>query len=268
MTSYSGDHYKLITYKRKHIFTFREIPYDIKILIVNKCLEKNAGSYYSIQDFRNFKTLLGIDADEGNPDHVNDEDIDDEYEGHYYKDKKTCFAFYAKSIDSAKPGMGANETIEPSRRNEFVTLSKIKNWRRKLDDMWTEAPFNVDGHRWASVQHYVEGSKFKKGYPDFYTQFSLDFPSELSKDPELAKKVSTLKPKYIKYRPPNVKIDVDYNLGRNHEEREVAVKAKFSQNEDLKQLLLATKDALLKHSIRQRPPEIDKILMKVRMELR
>ena len=65
--AYNGSHYRLITYYKKGILTFKELPYDIKILIVNKCLEKNAGIFYLIQDFRNFKTLLGVDPDEGNP---------------------------------------------------------------------------------------------------------------------------------------------------------------------------------------------------------
>ena len=54
MVSYTGDHYKLITYKDKTLFSFKEIPYDIKMMIINKCLE-NSGLYYLIQDFKNLK---------------------------------------------------------------------------------------------------------------------------------------------------------------------------------------------------------------------
>ena len=266
IASYDGQHYRLITYKRKHILTFREIPYDIKILIVNKCLEKNAGSYYLIQDFRNFKSRLGIDADEGNP-QTAEEELEDDVNDHYYN-KKTVFVVHSKSLDSAKPGQGSNETIEKHRRGEFAILTKIKDWRRKLDDSWNEAFFNVDGHRWASVEHYVQGSKFKKGFPDFYRNFSMDEPSELSKDVELAKMVGdTSKTKYKNMRPDKVKVDVDYALGREDVEREAAVRAKFNQNEDLKQLLLATRDAQLKYALRRKPAVSDMILMKVRHEL-
>jgi len=266
LATYSGDHYRLITYKKKNILTFDEIPYDIKILIVNKCLEKNSGMYYLIQDFRNFKTRLGLDPDEGKPD--DEDDADDDINTHLYN-KDVVFVFHSKSLDSSKPGKAVGEEMDKDKRNEFTILSKIPNWRRKLDDSWNEAPFTVDGLRWASVEHYIQGAKFKKGFPDFYSQFSLDTPSDLSTDPELAKMVGDVsKTKHKDLRPNKVKIDVDYNLGRDELERETAVEAKFTQNEDLKQLLVATKKAYLKKYIRRKPAIPDIILMKVRERLR
>ena len=265
ITTYNGSHYKLVTYKKKHIFTFKEIPYDIKILIVNKCLEKNSGMYYLIQDFRDFKTRLGLDPDEGNPEKAEDEY--DEDENTYLYNKSVVFVIQPKSMD-AKPGKGSGEVIDKERYNEFVILSKNKNWRRKIDDMWTEAPFTIDNKRWLSVEHYLQGSKFKNGFPDFYSQFSIDNPSELSKNSEIAKLVGDFtKSKYKDLRPKNVKIDVDYNLGREPIERETALRAKFEENEDLKQILKSTKDALIKRSIRRKPAEPDILLMKIRNEL-
>jgi len=264
MTSYSGDHYKLVTYKKKHILTFNEIPYDIKILIVNKCLEKNSGIYYLIQDFRNFKSKLGMDPDEGNPD---EDDSDDDIHSHLYR-RSAVFNFHSKSVDSAKPGKGIGESIDKERVGEFAVLSHINQWRRKLDDTWCESPFTIDKHRWASVEHYMQGTKFKKGFPDFYLQFSLDYPSELSKDATLAKMAGDIsKSKHKNLRPSNVKIDVDYYLGRDDVERELALKAKFEQNEDLKQMLKATRDAVLKQFIRRKPAKMDMLLMKVRQEI-
>ena len=272
MTTYNGTHYKLITYKKKHIFTFKEIPYDIKILIVNKCLEKNSGMYYLIRDFRDFKTKLGLDADEGNPEKKGDEEeegeYDDEDENSYLYNNSTVFVIQPKSLD-AKPGKGSGEKIDNDRRNEFVTLSKNKNWRRKLDDMWIEAPFSLDNKRWLSVEHYLQGSKFKNGFPDFYNMFSIDNPSEISKDSEIAKLVGDFtKSKYKDLRPKNVKIDADYNLGRDSLERETALRAKFEGNEDLKQILKSTHNALIKRSIRRKPAEPDVLLMKVRHGLK
>jgi len=265
MTSYSGNHYRLITYKKKHIFTFNEIPYDIKILIVNKCLEKNSGMYYLIQDFRNFKTRLGLDPDEGNPE---EDDSDDDIHSHLYR-RSAIFNFHSKSVDSAKPGKGTGESIDKERVSEFAVLSHIDNWRRKLDDTWSESPFTIDKHRWASVEHYMQGTKFKKGFPDFYLQFSLDNPSELSKDAALAKMVGDIsKSKHKNLRPQNIKVDVDYHLGRDDVERELALKAKFEQNADLKQMLKATRDAVLKQFIRRKPAKMDMLLMKVRHEIK
>jgi len=51
-------------------------------------------------------------------------------------------------------------------------------------------------------------------------------------------------------------------------ERERAVYAKFSQNVDLRNILLATKNAKLTKYIVKSPPQTDYILMKVREKLR
>ena len=56
--SYTGDHYKLITYKNKTIFRYDEVPNNIKLMIVKKCMEKNAGTYYLIDDFKQLKEQL------------------------------------------------------------------------------------------------------------------------------------------------------------------------------------------------------------------
>jgi len=265
MTTYSGSHYRLITYKNKHIFNYKEIPYSVKILIVNKCLEKNAGIYYKIQDFRNFKSMLGLSPDEGEP--KDDDDVDDTNDDLY--DKDTVFTFHSKSLASAKPGMGTGEKIPADRRSEFTALSKINNWRRMLDDSWLGAPFRIDNHMWASVEHYVQGSRFKKGFPDFYLQFSLDNPSELSQDPEVAKAAADLKKSKNKsLRPANVKEDVDYSLGRDIEERETALRAKFTQNDELKHVLYSTRDALLTQYLRRQPAQKDILMMKIRQEIR
>ena len=268
IAAYTGSHYTLIDYKEKRILKFSEVPYDIKALIINKCMERNAGPYYMIQDMRNFKTKIGLDANEGKP--VDDDD--DDYNNMDLYDKDVVFMYYNNSSPHPYPGKGSGEKIKEVNIMDFNKLNKLKNWRKKLDDSWI-APFTLDGHRWNSVEHYYLGSQFKKGFPDFYLKFSLDSDSEISKDITLARIAGgkTGKTKDNVLREKKIVIDSDfYEVGvnpRHREERFNAIDAKFNQNLDLQQILKETKRAKLTHFIRGREPETDIQLMKIRREL-
>uniref|UniRef100_A0A6C0ATF6 OTU domain-containing protein n=1 Tax=viral metagenome TaxID=1070528 RepID=A0A6C0ATF6_9ZZZZ len=267
MTSYSGDHYKLVTYKEKHIFKYKEVPYDIKMLVLNKCLERNAGPYYIIKDFRDLKTKLGMDPNEGEP---NAEEDDELYRDLY--EPNIVFMYHAHSNATPKAGDGSGEKIPKTRMHEFNVLNKIKEWRKMLDDSWT-SPFTIDHHRFNTVEHYKLGSQFKKGFPDFYLQFSSDSNSDISKDLALAKiagsKSGKTKEKVLRER--KIKIDSDYDDNsanpRKNEERRIALHAKFTQNQDLAQALKETKTAKLVHFTRGKEGECDLLLMKVRKDL-
>ena len=268
MVSYTGNHYKLITYKDKGLLKFTEIPYDIKMLIINKCMEKNSGPYYLLKDFRELKMNLGLSSDEGKRD-------DNEYIDYELFDNDTVFMYYNKSDPKPKAGKGSGESIKEGRETEFNKLNKdssLKDWRRKLDDSW-KASFELDGKKWATVDHYYYGSQFKKGFPDFYNKFSLDSKSDLSLDVKKAKAAASTKGKYEKklLRPTEVKHDSDFfELGpeqRSKKERKAALNSKFSQNQDMKKVLLETKDAKLVKFVRSNPPEIDIELMEVRKAL-
>ena len=133
---YNGSHYKLITYKGRGAFTFKELPVNIKDMIKNKCLERNAGPYYLIPEFKAYKKD-DTELEEINPAH---------------HDENTVFSFY--NLSSHKPpGKGVGEKIDPNREkaNEFSTLHQITNWRRKLAgligqefDKVVENPESVD----------------------------------------------------------------------------------------------------------------------------
>ena len=175
LSCYTGNHYQLISYKHKYIFGFEEIPYGVKILIVNKCLERNAGAYYVIPEFRELKRQLGIDADEGAPlaavsvssdssdssssssssssyessssSSSSSESPETETEKYIQKtldlDPGVVFQFHEKADLKKLPGKGSGEMFptvgnkkSTTIHTDYTMLSSMPQWRRKLDDSW------------------------------------------------------------------------------------------------------------------------------------
>ena len=153
----------------------------------------------------------------------------------------------------------------------------MPQWRKKLANFWP-AEFKLDSHRWLTVEHYYQAAKFKRNNKEFYIQFSLDTPnSSMAKDVALAKAAGGKSGKFKGelVRPKNVTIDADFFLkpkgakfSRGEIEMEEALRAKFSQHPELKQLLVATKKAKLEHIRRGAPAEVVNDLMRVRRELK
>ena len=264
---HTGSHYKLIGYKKKMIFKFTEIPYDVKKMIVERCMEKNAGPFAIIPDFQKFKA--GENKGNSVVKEVDYEDLSESKLRGLYDDN-IVFQFYSKSVDKKLPGQGSGEKIPKERMKDFAELATIPQWRKKLSNYWVQ-PFSLANHQWASVEHYYQASKYKKSYPDFFLSFSLDSGTDLSKDPALAKAAGSKSGKFKSelLRPVEVaQVDSDFFGNRRKKEIYAAQFAKFTQNDDLKQLLLATQDAKLTNFARGQPPVVFDELMLIRDKLK
>ena len=275
MAEHTGMHYKLITYKGEALLTFQEIPYDVKVMVVEKCMERNAGPYYLIPQFRTFREeelgLKGVEEDQS----IRDTSVPAASalsSGHASHaplyDDAIVFQFYSKSMDKPLPGTGSGETIERADIPKFAELAKeTPQWRKMLSNMW-EPPgddrvkplFELDGHKWRTLEHYLQGSQFRKENPKHYLQFSLDSDSDLSKSPALAQTAA----RDDKYK--GINPDADFGA-REEKEREDAQYAKYSQNSYLADMLLNTRNAKLVHFRRGKPPAVCNELMRVRHRL-
>jgi len=267
MLAYSGNHYELIKYNKKGAFTYDELPEKVVKLIKDKCLERQAGPYYLIPEFREY------DIQEKNDSKNEGEDIDEEVmeklitpEKELYKED-VVFQYYSKSAGNKFPGEGAGEVLNKERKKEFIELSKISDWRRKLSNFW-ESNLKLDGKTWKSVEHYYQGNKFKEKHPEFYEKFTLDSSSDISKEPALAKAAGGPTGKYEGKRVRDEKIKIDEGFfDKKDEVMSLAQQAKYEQNKDLADILLKTNDAKLMHFKRGSEPERQDILMKIRSKL-
>jgi len=262
LLDHTGIHYKLIAYKYHKVFTFPQIPYTVKLLISSKCLERLAGPYYIIPQFRIFNEEIGISEP------IEDDIIVIAENPNELYDNNMLFQFYIKSNGKPLPGKGVGEKIDYGLVKSFSELAEIPDWRRKLDNEYT-SEFELDGHKWKSVEHYYQGSKFKKTNKPFYMMFSLDSESKISKDVDIAKSAGSKSGKHKSelLRPKEIKIDPDFYGGINEKTMEDAMYAKFSQNIELKKMLMATKKAKLLHFVRGSEPEVANKLMLVRSRI-
>ena len=262
---HTGDHYKLISYMGHTIFSFPQIPYFIKLEIIAKCLEKNAGPYSIIPQFTLLKQELGIEE----PVDIGVTQLEPSSSNSLY-DENVVFQFYNKSNTKPLPGMGNGEKIQKDQITEYTKLKEFTDWRRKLDDDYM-VDFDLDGFTWPSVTHYYEANKFKNTNKDFYLLFTKQSDSKISKDVNIAKAAASTTGKYKGdlLRSKDIKIDSEFEKGKNKKVLEDALYAKFDQHpDDFKIILLSTKKALLKHFKRGLEPEIANELMLVRDKLK
>ena len=274
------------------------MPEEVKVLVSEKCLEKIAGLYSLIPEFKDYALKIKtknnassiaefnekLSSDENiqastmivSPlDTIQEDEPLEELSSDLYN-SGTVFRFYSKSTGKPLPGKGSGETIGSEGPAAYEELARIPDWRKKLSNFWA-AEFKLDGHRWLSVEHYYQASKFKRNNKDFYIKFSLDsVDSSIATDASLAKAAGGKSGKFKGelVRPKNITIDPDFfqkaagvKFSRGEIEMESAMRAKFTQNADLKELLLATKKAKLEHITRGKPAIVFNDLMRVRREI-
>jgi len=281
---HGGYHYQMITYNELKSFTFAELPEAVRRLVAEKCLEKISGPYSLIPEFKayalNMRTEPIVISSDKQAEQTEQAEQAEQAPAELSSDlynSGTVLRFYSQSVDKPRPGKGSGEILGPEGAEAYADLARIPQWRKKLTNSWP-AEFKLDNHRWLTVEHYYQAAKFKRQNKEFYIKFSLDVPdSSIAKDAELAKAAGGNSGKYKGelVRPKEVKLDPDFfqkpagvKFSRGEIEMETAMRAKFTQHPDLKELLLATQKAKLEHIRRGAPAEVYNDLMRVRRELR
>ena len=238
-------------------------------------MERNSGGFSLIPEFKEFKDKLEEKIGHKNVEEepafqeISDAKLRDLY------DDNILFVFYSGSASNKAPGKGPQEKMPAGGvEKEFAQLAAIPDWRKKLDNGWPSA-FMLDGHRWQTVDHYLAAVQFKDKFPEFYLSFSLESGTLLSKDLEIVKcalsasgkcRGSKGEPGQL-IRPKEVTLE-SLSKEREKVELENALLAKFGQNEDLKMLLLQTKNAALAHYKKSSEPVLLEPLMIVRENLK
>ena len=149
----------------------------------------------------------------------------------------------------------------------MTILQEIKNWRQKLMNtyMGAEQTIEMDSLKWPSVQHYIYAMRFI-GAPEIYKMFASESGHKAAESIVNAKKLydTMLKDKHTKKlitkeesfikKTRNITID--------------ALRHKFTKNEEMRKLLLASYPAKIMIFISGNSPKIEATeLMMVRKEL-
>ena len=248
MTDYiKGVHYKLITYDKnikRGALTFNELPYRIKELVLEKCMEKGAGLYVLIPDFKTFANTNGVQTSIISKTSGYDSLVNTKTPKSQDYSDSIIIQIYSKSKHE-KMGEGSGEFIKP----EFKTLKnvlelnnkkKYPEWRKKIDNDYLVPNLVIDGNNWASVKHYMLGSRFKE-LIDLYSKFMKN--GEVGTNSEDALKL---------YNSNIVKKSVKSVILNDEEFKKIessllekALYSKFTQNDELREILLLTGDALI-----------------------
>lgn len=166
----------------------------------------------------------------------------------YYTDT-IIFCIYDKAPDVV-PGKGKYEKIPDSDVSEFKTLETFSQWRTRLSNTH-HSVFVLDNHKWYSVYHYYVACQFKLSNPEFYLAFSMDSGNPISRSITKAREASDMS-KETSLRNPDITADEDYYSGPRHlEELFYGTYANINQHEDLKRILINTRNAKLMRYVKK-----------------
>jgi predicted NAD-dependent protein-ADP-ribosyltransferase YbiA (DUF1768 family) len=248
MTDYiKGVHYKLITYDKnikRGALTFNELPYRIKELVLEKCMERGAGLYVLIPDFKTFANTNGVQTSTISKTSSYDSLVNTKTPKSQDYSDSIIIQIYSKSKHE-KVGEGSGESIKPELKTsknvlELNNKKKYPDWRRKIDNDYLVPNLVIDGNNWASVKHYMLGSRFKE-LVDLHSKFMKNGDVGTNSEDALKLYNSNIVKKSVK----NVILNDEEFKKIESSLLEKALYSKFTQNDELREILLLTGDALI-----------------------
>ena len=246
-------HYELITYDERRAFTYNQLPYRVRHLILTKCLERQAGPYALIPDFRDAAAGV-VPHSPASPDPNRSRS----------PRRNAVFQIYGRSSGRPRPGEGAGESLGNSDPASWSRLTAIKDWRRHLADdgppvrdiekSGCAGGFELDGRKWATVRHYALAARYENTNPEFAAKFSygLGKDNKLGRDVDVAERVaSRRKPRRGDPSAP------DPDPGADSQEKAAEDRArskKFQAGTEARAALIATGNADIRLYRRGAPP--------------
>ena len=179
--------------------------------------------------------------------------------------ERSRIMFYSGSRH-AYPGKGASETLQRDdfEAGVFDELNSHVGFRQKLSNFYEIEGYNGGficcGRSWRTVEHCFQGRKFEVVDPNYCSQFALNSGSPLSHDSGVAARRAGGK----KGKRPLAHVQLRDWDQRKHQVMREAMYARYSQDEESKKILLATKNAILLH----RPPRSKLVVMRDLMLVR
>lgn len=197
-----GIHYKLIKYMDRATLSFKELPFRVKQLVCDKCLERLAGPFSIIPEFIEFKNKNYSDDKPDLKDikNVSVKSLPDKFKQLY--NENLVYVIHSRAAD-LHPGKGNNEIINRDKLSKqdlgnLIELKTIKDWRKQLDN--NVGLIEIDGKNYDSINNYLSVKKIKR--QDITDELMMKLLTAKFKNPELLKTLLLTYPsKLVQYTP-------------------------------------------------------------------